>query len=288
MSMMLFGGLSGRSRSPSGGIAADAPLVVAIHGGTYNSAYFDLPGHSLLDRAAAIGIPSLAPDRPGYGAHPPLEDGTIAGQARFLTVALGDAWARHGAGTRGIVLIGHSIGAAIALTIAGEPSALPLIGVAVSGVGLRTPPEHATQWARLPDTSLVDLPAALKDILMFGPTTSYPPSMPAASHAASAPAPRAELIDVVATWHERVRERLGRVTVPVHYRQGEFDHLWIVDQGEVDGFRDALGKAPRVDAALMPGTGHCMDLHRIGGALQTQQLGFALQCAGGSAGGSLA
>lgn len=31
----------------------DVPLVVAIHGGGYSSAYFDVPGYSLLDRAAS-------------------------------------------------------------------------------------------------------------------------------------------------------------------------------------------------------------------------------------------
>ena len=45
----------------------NAPLIVAIHGGTYTSAYFDVPGYSLLDRADASGVPIIAPDRPGYG-----------------------------------------------------------------------------------------------------------------------------------------------------------------------------------------------------------------------------
>jgi hypothetical protein len=54
-------------------------------------------------------------------------------------------------------------------------------------------------------------------------------------------------------------EVLGGIRVPVHYRQADGDRLWIVDQGEVDGFARALEGAPRVDAALVRGTGHCMD-----------------------------
>src|ERR1700690_2289096 len=47
--------------------AKDVPLIIALPGGTYTSTYFDIPGYSLLDRAAALGIPIIALDRPGYG-----------------------------------------------------------------------------------------------------------------------------------------------------------------------------------------------------------------------------
>src|SRR6202012_763389 len=120
---------------------ANAPLVVAIHGGTYTSAYFDVPGYSLLDRADALGIPGVALNRPGYGGSPllPGEQATIDGQARFLVAALQDCWQRDGAGCSGFVLIAHSIGAAsaarIAAHVAEEAIDLPLIGLAISGVG---------------------------------------------------------------------------------------------------------------------------------------------------------
>jgi pimeloyl-ACP methyl ester carboxylesterase len=274
----LFAGLSGRLRLPET-IAPDMPLIVAVHGGTYTSAYFDVRGHSLLDQAAALGIPILAIDRPGYGESPMLEDGRMASQAHFLTGALGEAWSRYGTGTSGMMIIAHSIGAAISLMLAGAPGDLPLLGIAVSGVGLRTPAGHQPMWEALPDLPHVELPSAMKDEVMFGPAGSYNASMPAASHVSDAPALRAELVDIVSTWHHDVHDILGRIRVPVHYRQAEVDHLWIVDQDEVDGFAAALTNAPRVDAAMVHGTGHCMDFHRIGRALQLQQLGFALQCA---------
>lgn len=43
------------------------PVLVAIHGGTYTSQYFDVPGYSLIDRAIAAGFQIVALDRPGYG-----------------------------------------------------------------------------------------------------------------------------------------------------------------------------------------------------------------------------
>lgn len=278
---ILFGEFSGRQRTVQLDPSSATPLVVAIHGGSYTSAYFDVPGHSLLERAAMNQIPILALDRPGYGSTPILTEGEagIWGQARHLTRALKEAWETFGAGTRGIVLIGHSIGGAIAATIASAPDGLPLLGLAVSGVGLHTPTGHGPMWNALPQQPHADLPAEIKDNFMFGPEGSFDPESRARSHQADAPAVRAELIDIVGSWNEQVLDVLGKIKVPVHYRQADGDHLWIVSEDEVQGFARALTHSPRVDAALMCGTGHCMDFHTVGRALHLQQLGFAVQCA---------
>ncbi len=281
MSALLFEGWSGLSRIPAAPPVAGTPLVVAIHGGTYTSLYFDVPGYSLLDRATDNHIPIVALDRPAYGLTPALTEGTatIANQARHLIPTLHQAWRQYGLGTSGIVLIAHSIGAAIAATIASEAEDLPLIGLAISGVGLRTPGTHRSMWEALPDTPMVEMPTPIKDQLMFGPPGSFDGAvMPAASHIANVPVPKAELVDIVSGWSENVHATLGRITVPVHYRQGEIDRLWIVDQDEVTGFAAALTASPHVDAAIMNGTGHCMDFHHVSAAFQLQQLAFALQC----------
>lgn len=282
----LFGELSGRRSRPEGALPPRTPLLLAIHGGTYTSAYFDVPGASLFAQAAANNIPMIAPNRPGYGASALLSASkmNIEGQARHLVRALQDAWQRYGTGTQGIFLIGHSIGGAIAATMAAtlaeERTEVPLLGIAISGVGLNTPPEFQSQWEQLPDTPTVEMPQGVKDMVMFGPEGSFDPAMVRESDVANAAAPKPELIDIVGGWHLRARDILGRIRVPVHYRQAEFDRLWIVNQGEVDGFAAALSASPRVDAQMVSGTGHCMDFHHVGRALQTQQIGFALQCAG--------
>ena len=276
--MQLTANLSGRT---NGVAAGKGPLVIAIHGGTYTSAYFDLPGYSLLARAAANGIAALAIDRPGYGESPMLSAAAmdILGQAALLRGALGEVFATHGQGRSGVVLIGHSIGAAITLAVAASAPDWPLLGLAVSGVGLTTNPGDHERWQALPDIPLVDLPAAVKDQVMFGPEGSFDPTMPIASHAANAPAPKAELLSITGAWHGMAREVLGRIACPVHYRQAEFDRPWVVDQAEVDEFAAALTAAPLVVSRLMAGVGHCIDFHRIGDAFQLQQLGFVLECA---------
>ena len=281
MAELSFGLVSGRQRVPATARAAAAPLVVAIHGGTYDSGYFDVPGFSLLDRAEANGIPIVAIDRPGYGDTPLLPRGemTLAGQARFLTGALQQVWARHGGDCPGLVIVAHSIGAAIAAFVAAEPDTLPLLGLSISGVGLKTPPEHKPMWEGLPDIDLVELADDMKDQVMFGPEGSFAPGAPLASHVANRTAPKAELVDIVSTWQDNVHGVLERIRTPVHYRQGEFDRLWIVDAGEIRGFEQALSQSSRVDAEMLRGTGHCLDFHTVGPAFQLQQLSFALQCA---------
>src|ERR1700760_570920 len=82
----LLGGLSGRWRAASDFVPEEHPLIVAVHGGTYTSRYFDVPGYSLLDRAGVLGLPVLAIDRPGYGQSLELDESgsTLRGNADFL------------------------------------------------------------------------------------------------------------------------------------------------------------------------------------------------------------
>ena len=263
-------------------LSGTPPLVVAIHGGTYTSRYFDIPGYSLLDRAEALGIPLVAPDRPGYGGSvvPPPGDAGIEHGALLLDRAIGAIFERYGSETRGVVLVGHSIGAAIAAMIAARRPAWPLLGLAMSGVCLTPPPgADADAWEALPDVPFVDMPRAAKDHVMFGPAETCRPEMPALSYPADAPIPRAELLDIVTVWPERARAVLAEVRVPVHYRQGEFDRLWITDTGQVAAFGACCANAPSVDARLFHGAGHCIDFHAAGAAFHLDQLAFALRCA---------
>jgi pimeloyl-ACP methyl ester carboxylesterase len=271
---------SGRKLGPDGPVAADTPLVIALHGGTYTSAYFDVPGYSLLDRAGSLGIPVLAIDRPAYGGSTRVEDtdSIILKNAEVLEHLIGELWGTSGAGTAGIVLLGHSIGGAVATALAARHPSWPLLGIAVSGCLLQVPPESADAWAALPPEYLVDMPGEVKDFVMFGPDWTHSEAMPEASHVAGSPVPKAELIDITSSWIGRVRSTAAQVTVPVHSRQGEFDHLWISDEQQVADFGAAFTAAPLVDAQQFRNAGHCIDFHRGGRAFQLEQLAFALTC----------
>ena len=258
---------------------AGAPLIVALHGGGYTSAYFDIGGFSLLALGERLRMPVIAVDRPGYGASEVVDpvDVSHAGNAAVIDGAIASLWTERSAGCPGIVLIGHSIGGAIALQIAARRPTWPLLGVAVSGVGLRNATGDLEMWQSLPNLPLIELPSTIKDTKMFGAPNTYDSETPARSHAADAPAPRAELIDIVTAWPRDAAEVLARVAVPVHYRQADGDALWLVSTGEVAAFGAACTTSPMVDAAIVAPAGHCIDFHHLGHAFQLEQLAFALR-----------
>jgi pimeloyl-ACP methyl ester carboxylesterase len=266
-------------RRPDAPIAPGAPLVVALPGGTYTSVYFDVPGQSLLDAAETIGIPVIAVDRPGYRESTKIEtDGSIIMRnAEVLDHLIGELWDSYGNEAPGVVLIGHSIGGAVTTAIAARHPGWPLLGIAVSGCLVRVAAGSGDAWAALPDLEFVELPGPVKDFVMYGPDWTHSEMMPDAGHAADAPVPKAELLDITGTWVEHLAEVAAEVRVPVHSRQGEFDHLWITDDAQVAEFKSAFTNAPWVDARLVPNAGHCIDFHRAAQPFQLEQLAFALE-----------
>ncbi|XPP26179.1 MAG: alpha/beta fold hydrolase [Leucobacter sp.] len=273
---------SGRTNITEGFARADgAPLVVAIHGGTYSSEYFDITGYSLLDRASEQGIPVIAIDRPNYLDSTPLEsdDSIILANAEVLNEAIGSIWEQYRGDAPGVVIIAHSIGAAVATAIAASSPSWPLLGLAISGCLVRVPAESRAAWEALPPIPTIDLPVPVKDQVMFGPAGSYSEDMPAASHPSNTTVPKAELLDITGDWIERRAEVCARVSVPVLHRQGEFDALWITSQDEIDEFRAGFTSAASIDTALQPGSGHCIDFHHAGEQFQLEQLAFARECA---------
>lgn len=270
--------LSGRRR-PDARVDPGSPLVIALPGGTYTSEYFDIPGQSLLDTAESVGTPVVALDRPGYGRSGKVEagDSIILRNAEVLDHLIGELWTAYGADAPGVVVIGHSIGGAVATAIAARHPSWPLLGIAVSGCLVRVPSESGDAWAALPDLEFVELPRQVKDFVMYGPDWTRTDAMPGAGHAADAPVPKAELLDITGGWVERMPAVAAEVRVPVHSRQGEFDHLWVTNDGEVAEFEAAFTGAPWVDARMVPNAGHCIDFHIAGRAFQLEQLAFALE-----------
>lgn len=273
---------SGRTNLAEGfARAAGAPLVIALHGGTYSSEYFDIPGYSLIDRATERGIPVIALDRPNYVDSSPLEseDSIILDNAAVLGDAIGEIWEQYRGDAPGVVLVAHSIGGAVATAIAAEEHSWPLLGLATSGCLVRVPQESRAAWEALPPVPFIDLPVPMKDQVMFGPEGSYAEGMPAASHSSNTLVPKAELLDITGGWIERRAEVTGRVAVPVFHRQAEFDNLWVTSQDEVDEYRAGFTSAPSVDVELEPGAGHCIDFHNAAEKFQQAELDFAVAVA---------
>lgn len=262
--------------------AAGTPLIVALHGGGYNSGYFDVPGHSLLDLGEATGFRVFLLDRPGYGGSDPLPGGavTFRHSAEVLDAAIGALWDEYGAGHPGVVLLSHSIGSAIAVHIAARQPCWPLLGISIHGVGDRSPEHIVSAWRALPPGGPVRLPPGQRRALLYGPEETVDVNVLEPAKASAEPVPPGEMLEIVGEWTESVATLAAAVTVPVQYTLAEHDGLWIVDESRVAAFAGYFTSAPWVDARLQAGAGHNLDHHRLSRALHLRQLAFASECAG--------
>lgn len=264
---------------------AGLPLLVALHGGTYTSAYFRVAGSksgSLLDIAGRNGFPVLLIDRPGYGKSTLLdeEENTFARQAEILDAIIGQAVEQWP--TDGVVLLGHSIGGMIALEIAARRPAWPLLGIATSGNGARIPAGGAAETlGGLPLSGLVDLPVADRDAVMFGPAGTFSEEAREAAHASYAVTPFRELVLAPRWARERLGEVAAAIQVPVHNTLAEHDALW---DSSPEALADYVSRfSVPTTATVAPDTGHSIDHHLGAAAVHLQQLAFAHACAAAQA-----
>jgi pimeloyl-ACP methyl ester carboxylesterase len=268
--------LSARIRRPN---QQARGVIVALHGGTYDSGYYDTGADSLLDLAATLGYLVVAVDRPGYGAthgaDPELL--TFGAQTTMLSQALLRVWADIGQGA-GLVLIGHSIGGMLALCVAATRPAVPLRGVEVSGMGELWQPGLREMWGSLiGDAAEVTVPADAHNQVMYGPEGTFDAARQATYTALQRPIPMPELIDVVA-WSDRLPSVAAAIDVPVRATLAEHDNIWQSDQAARTALRQRFTRNPSIRVESFPGAGHSIELHRGARAYVLRQLAFAEEC----------
>lgn len=283
MERRLIGATSGRVavgyHAPAAAIPG-LPLLVALHGGTYTSEYFSVaggPAGSFLDIAARNGFAVLTVDRPGYGMSTllPEEENTFARQAEILDEVIAEVLNEWPAA--GVVLVGHSIGGMVSLEIAARHPRWPLIGVTTSGNGARIPAGGAAEaLGSLPLSGVVDLPVPERDGVMFGPAGSFTEAARDAAHGSYAPTPFVELVRAPVWARERLSTVAAAVQVPVLTVLAAHDALWD-SSAEARADYESRFTVP-VSAPVLPGTGHSVDHHLMGAALDLMQLGFAQEC----------
>lgn len=216
--------------------ATDQPLLVFVHGGGATSRSFDIPGHSQILRAARNGFPAYALDRPGYGGSEPLglpadsDTGVLRAAAERLDEAVTELWQRHATTAPGVVVIGCSIGGAVATHLAAlwsdqERPGWPLLGLAVVDIG-QLPPENVVDaWRSTPAEERIDM-SELRGRITAPPLWTLAPhqfglhSLPGILE----PVVRAEGLEIVGGWPREWRHVASRITVPVHYRLGSSTH----------------------------------------------------------------
>ncbi|KPN46510.1 alpha/beta fold hydrolase [Mycobacterium intracellulare] len=259
----------------------DSPLLVSLHGGGYTGRYFDAPGSSLLTLASAAGFPAVALTRPGYPAN---EDSArrqpnFAAAATIIAEAIADVWDQLGGTRPGIVLTGHSIGAAVAVHVASQNTSWPLLGLAISGVGDVLAPVTIELFAQLPADQVVEFSLDAARPLLYGPDWTLHTTTLADVADLGVNYPSADLVEITNRWVEDLPKIAPAVDIPLHYALAEFDGLWAVSPQRVDTFAHHFSKAPFVDASLWRGTGHNIEHHRLGQAYIRAVLTFAERCA---------
>lgn len=249
------------------------PLLLCIHGGGCNAGYFDLPGFSTAAAALKRGLPVLLVNRPGHGGNPPLHGNRqIEHAARLIRAFVDEVRSEHLPGCAGIAIIGHSIGGAVALTMASARGDWPLRGVAVSGIG-EVPTPAVRDWWSAPDPDLfVSAEAAVR--LFLGPEGTYSWRAPIALRKSSEPWCKAEVAEVIREWPRRLPELASRIDVPVHLRLADHDRIWESSDTALAQFRARFHNAPRADAGILPDGGHLYEIHIRGHELVQSQLAF--------------
>ena len=251
--------------------------VLALHGGGYSAAYWDNPlepGSSLLTLGASLGYRVIALDRPGYGrSHGQVgDDVRIRQQTDVVLTLIDDLRARGDA--EHVFLIGHSMGAILAVHCAADPRGKNLAGIEFSGLPLDFKAELADPLSLAQVDYLPDLPAEFRRDLFYGPEGSFDPRiLEVESAQITRPTPAGEIIDATEC-PEVIPVLATAVTVPVHYTMAEFEN-------SSNGGPDVLARgaalftrSPRVVAHLQTGTGHNISLHKVARAYHLLALAF--------------
>ncbi|MFI7336336.1 alpha/beta hydrolase [Streptomyces sp. NPDC050085] len=266
--------LSGLLAGPDPAHGPSRALVVALHGGGMSAGYFDGQAHpdvSLLALGARLGFTVLALDRPGYGPHAGLrpEGRTLREQVDDIGPALAEFVGRRADADAGVLLLGHSYGGKVALALAADRPPRGLLGVDVSGTGLRpaVPPERAGQGAGFASR-----------LLNWGPSFDlYPPGTFLACRSVVAPMPARET-DSVGDWTARGADVLARVRVPVRFTFAEHEAWWRHGPDEVADLTGGSARAPRVVVDRLERAGHNVSLGWAARAYHLKVFAFLEEC----------
>lgn len=263
---------------PMSGLVAAATdpraVIVAVHGGATSSAYFDCPGNphlSLLRAAAAEGITAIALDRPGYGSSAVYAD-EFADPDRRVSAALRAAEKMLGTGSRGagFFLLGHSAGCELALRMA--IAAGDVVGVELSGTGLRYTDEAK---AIISEATVSSRPAGLRDLL-WQPTDLYPAEV--LTGALSAPGVAYES-EVTAHWPRRDFPAIAaKVTVPVQFSVADHESVWDTTPEALNAITGLFARPDAVRLNHMANSGHNVSVGRTADRYHRNVLSFLEEC----------
>ncbi|WQF85639.1 Putative alpha/beta hydrolase-1 [Colletotrichum destructivum] len=270
------------------------PLIVGLHGGCYDSQYFDAtPDCSASATSTALGVPFVAIDRPSYGGTSsilPIPEGSDFAQETGIWLhryILPKLWSEIGVpnGCNCIVLLCHSLGVmggvvAAALHAQNDIASYPLGGLIASGMGDK---QSVFTKGDPPSFIPVDANHALfplddKDNIMFKPGTVSPEVLEQ-SERLNAVCPLPETANFVPEWLSIWKEKWAAfVSVPVMFSLVGDDPFFISTEEEVETCVRAFKNSSRVDGSLIKDAPHCVELSRWSLGWYARCFGFAMEC----------
>ena len=255
-------------------------LLVAVHGGTYASKYFDTAPSQLLDFCASLGYSILALDRPGYGTATSVPPNQLSfdGQVSILRQALARIWEDYGQQSAGMFLIGHSIGGMISLLLAAENPHERLLGLNMTGSGAIYQTRTSAAFATLMnDDPTVVMDQSIKVAVMYGPPWTYPEELAKLDPERDVPCPMPEFREAQ-KWGARLPQVAANVRVPVQFIVPEYDGIWRGDPEALSHVAEMFTAAPFVDVAMQRMMGHSAELHTLARAFYMKILAFVEEC----------
>jgi pimeloyl-ACP methyl ester carboxylesterase len=266
--------LSGLLAEPS-----DPPraTVLALHGGGMHAGYFHGRAHpdlSLLTLGAELGYTVLSLDRPGYGASDDGQGFSLERQTDLVWAALDHFADKHDTGA-GVFLVGHSYGMKLCVFLAGSARGGELIGLDVSGAGLRYHPDRAAIVHEGATDPAMSPREAFE--LFWGPAHLYPPEAFSGRNRPMADVPPAEQTEA-RDWPELLQVQAPRVTVPVRFTIADHEKWWDNSAEALAEFRSLFSSAPRLEIRWQPSAGHNISLGWAARGYHLHALGFLEDC----------
>ncbi|TVY55156.1 putative 2-oxoglutarate-dependent dioxygenase DIN11, partial [Lachnellula suecica] len=262
------------------GVRSQKPLIVLIHGGGTNATYFDNSFHSIPKAFNAAGFDTLNIHRVGYGGNPAPETATpIIDSIPLYSSLIKKAYDENSGGQNGIILVGHSLGAAISLSLAAfEGDKLPLLGV--SSLGIMPTKDHPPSLIEMlkanPENPRFIVEPSIESIETFmGPlelideSLLIHPSMPNIFE----PGLKSEMLEWFdPIWYNRfVNEVAPKIRVPVQFLAAEYELQWKgIAEGQpiFDQAASLFTRTSRLDARILIGGGHNFEFSKNASVLQ--------------------
>ncbi|OKL58919.1 hypothetical protein UA08_05486 [Talaromyces atroroseus] len=270
------------------------PLIIGLHGSTYDCHYFDTDNaHTALIASSAFGVPFVSIDRPGYGGTtsflPVSENSSFPEETgiwlhRYILPAL---WSEFGVrnSCNCIVLLCHSLGSmggivAAATHAQDRESVYPLGGVIISGLAdklLEAMKENPVREPNVPPEYVL-FPRDIKDNLMFPPQTVHPAILKHTDRL-NCRSPFAEIESLRTQWLPTWRDQwASHVVAPLMFGLAERDCFF---EGTEEHVRDCIAafrNSVRADGSLIRHAPHCLELSYWSQGWYARCFGFAIEC----------